>query len=123
MTTAPKAPPARDLSDPALYINREISWLDFNERVLALARDPDVPLLERCKFLAIFTSNLDEFFMVRVATVQDALESGRLPLTPDKLAREDVLDRIHERVTELTAEQTRIWHEELSPGLAAAGIR
>ena len=123
MTTAPKAPPARDLGDPALYINREISWLDFNARVLALARDPDVPLLERCKFLAIFTSNLDEFFMVRVATVQDALESGRLPSTPDKLAREDVLDRIHERVTELTAEQTRIWHEELSPGLAAAGIR
>ena len=122
MTTAPKAPPARDLSDPALYINREISWLDFNARVLALARDPDVPLLERCKFLAIFTSNLDEFFMVRVATVQDALESGRLPSTPDKLAREDVLDRIHERVTELTAEQSRIWHEELSPGLAAAGI-
>ena len=82
-----------------------------------------MPLLERCKFLAIFTSNLDEFFMVRVATVQDALESGRLPSTPDKLAREDVLDRIHERVAELTAEQTRIWHEELSPGLAAAGIR
>ncbi len=61
--------------------------------MLALARDPGVPLLERCKFLAIFTSNLDEFFMVRVATVQDALEAGRLPSTPDKLAREDVLDR------------------------------
>jgi polyphosphate kinase len=123
MTTAPEAPAARDLSEPALYINRELSWLDFNARVLALARDSGVPLLERCKFLAIFTSNLDEFFMVRVATVQDALEAGRLPSTPDKLAREDVLDRIQERVAELTAEQSRIWNEELRPELAAAGIR
>ncbi|HSJ73266.1 MAG TPA: polyphosphate kinase 1 [Miltoncostaeaceae bacterium] len=123
MTTAPEAPPARELDDPALYINRELSWLDFNERVLALARDPGVPLLERCKFLAIFTSNLDEFFMVRVATVQDALEAGRLPSTPDKLAREVVLDRVHERVVELTAEQSRVWNEQLRPELAAAGIR
>jgi polyphosphate kinase len=122
MTTAPEAPAARELSDPALYINRELSWLDFNARVLALARDQGVPLLERCKFLAIFTSNLDEFFMVRVATVQDALEAGRLPSTPDKLGREVVLDRIQERVAELTAEQSRIWDEELRPELAAAGI-
>ncbi len=75
MTTAPEARTRRQDTDPALYINRELSWLDFNARVLALARDPGVPLLERCKFLAIFTSNLDEFFMVRVATVQDALEA------------------------------------------------
>jgi polyphosphate kinase len=122
MTTAPEAPAAPQLTDPALYINRELSWLEFNARVLALARDPDVPLLERCKFLAIFTSNLDEFFMVRVATVQDALESGRLPSTPDKLAREDVLDRIHERVAELAAEQSHIWNDELHPQLAEAGI-
>jgi polyphosphate kinase len=122
MTTAPEAPAARELSDQALYINRELSWLDFNARVLALARDQGVPLLERCKFLAIFTSNLDEFFMVRVATVQDALEAGRLPSTPDKLGREVVLDRIQERVAELTAEQSRIWDEELRPELAAAGI-
>ena len=81
MTTAPEAPTAPDLSDPGLYINRELSWLDFNERVLALAREPRVPLLERCKFLAIFSSNLDEFFMVRVAAVQDALEAGRRPST------------------------------------------
>jgi polyphosphate kinase len=123
MTTAPEAPAARELSDPALYINRELSWLDFNARVLALARDPGVPLLERCKFLAIFTSNLDEFFMVRVATVQDALEAGRLPSTPDRLAREEVLDRIRERCAELTAAQSRIWDEEISPGLGDAGIR
>ena len=122
MTTAPEAPPARDLSDPELYINRELSWLDFNERVLALAREPGVPLLERCKFLAIFSSNLDEFFMVRVAAVQDALEAGRRPSTPDQLSREEVLARIAERVHELTAEQSRIWHEDLVPALAEAGI-
>jgi polyphosphate kinase len=119
MTTAREAPPAPSLADSALYINRELSWLDFNARVLALARDPVVPLLERCKFLAIFTSNLDEFFMVRVAAVQDALEAGRLPSTPDQLPRETVLDRVAARVAELTAEQSRVWREELRPALAA----
>ncbi|MGD9695090.1 MAG: polyphosphate kinase 1 [Thermoleophilia bacterium] len=121
MTTTPQAP-ARALNDPALYINRELSWLEFNARVLDLARRDDVPLLERCEFLAIFSSNLDEFFMVRVATVQDALEAGRLPSTPDKLPREEVLDRIAGRVDELVAEQARIWHREIRPELAANGI-
>ena len=122
MTTAREAPVAVDLTDSALYINRELSWLDFNARVLALARDPEIPLLERCKFLAIFTSNLDEFFMVRVAAVQDALEARRMPSTPDKLSREDVLGRIARRVAELAAEQSRIWREELRPALAESGI-
>jgi len=118
-TPAPRAP---DLSDPALYINRELSWLDFNERVLALAREPGQPLLERCKFLAIFSSNLDEFFMVRVAAVQDALEAGRPSSTPDRMSREEVLERVAERVRELTAEQSRIWEHEIRPALADAGI-
>jgi polyphosphate kinase len=122
VATTRDAPAAVDLRDPALYINRELSWLDFNARVLALARRGDVPLLERCKFLAIFSSNLDEFFMVRVATVQDALEAGRLPSTPDQLPREEVLERIAARVRGLTAEQSRIWWEEVRPELAAAGI-
>jgi polyphosphate kinase len=122
MTTARQTPAAPPLGDPSLYINRELSWLDFNARVLELARDPGVPLLERCKFLAIFTSNLDEFFMVRVATVQDALEAGRTPSTPDQLPREEVLDRVALRVAELSAEQSRIWRTELQPELAAQGI-
>jgi polyphosphate kinase len=111
-----------DLGDPALYINRELSWLDFNARVLALAGDASVPLLERCKFLAIFSSNLDEFFMVRVAAVQDALAAGRLPSTPDQLPRDEVLDRVSARVRELTREQSRIWTDEVRPALEAHGI-
>lgn len=68
--------PVRDLTDPALYVNRELSWLDFNARVLALAADHSQPLLERCKFLSIFSRNLDEFFMVRVAGLMHAIAAG-----------------------------------------------
>ena len=123
MTTSSEAILAPDLGDPSLYLNRELSWLDFNERVLALAREPGTPLLERCKFLAIFSSNLDEFFMVRVAAVQDALEAGRLPSTPDQLPRDVVLDRVAERVRGLIADQASLWSEVLVPELAAAGIQ
>src|ERR1700727_704567 len=65
-----------DLRAPWLYLNREVSWLDFNERVLQLAEDPEVPLLERVKFCAIYTTNLDEYYMVRVAGLQDQIEAG-----------------------------------------------
>ena len=122
MTTTRSSIAPPDLSDPGLYMNRELSWLEFNARVLELARDPGTPLLERCKFLAIFSSNLDEFFMVRVATVQDALEAGRLPSTPDQLPREEVLDGIARRVHELCAEQSRVWTEEIRPALAEVGL-
>jgi len=126
MTTTRKAPVRRrtapDLDDPGLYTNRELSWLEFNARVLALARDQEMPLLERAKFLAIFSSNLDEFFMVRVAGIQDALEAGRPSSTPDRMTRDQVLDRIGARTRELVGEQSRIWHEEVRPALAEAGI-
>lgn len=113
---------APDLRDPDLYINRELSWLEFNARVLALATREDVPLLERCKFLAIFANNLDEFFMVRVATVEDAMEAGRLPSTPDRLPREAVLEGIADRVRELMDEAGRVWHDGLRPALEEEGI-
>src|SRR4051812_21497253 len=70
------APAAPQLEDPALYFNRELSWLEFNRRVLEEAQDPNVPLLERLKFLAIFESNLDEFFMVRVGGLQQKVQAG-----------------------------------------------
>ena len=121
-TTKRAAREARDLADPSLYVNRELSWLEFNARVLALAADRDTPLLERCKFLAIFSSNLDEFFMVRVAGQQDALEAARPPSTPDQLPREEVLERVAARAGQLVAEQSRIWAADVRPALAAAGL-
>lgn len=123
MTTVEQPPPRADLDDPELYINRELSWLEFNSRVLHLAQDPDIPLLERCKFMAIFSSNLDEFFMVRVAAVQDAMAAGRPSSTPDRLPREDVLRGIGLRVQELVRKQGAIWRREIRPLLADAGIR
>lgn len=120
MATLGTAP--RDLSDPTLYVNREFSWLDFNARVLALAADRSQPLLERCKFLAIFSSNLDEFFMVRVAGVMDAIEAGRPSSTPDQLPREEVLAGIRERVLELTDLQASVWRDDVRPALADEGI-
>src|SRR3954471_13789893 len=72
-----------DLKNPALYINRELSWLEFNERVLAQASDTSHPLLERVKFFAIVGSNLDEFFMIRVATTQKKLREGIEDVAPD----------------------------------------
>lgn len=111
-----------DLREPALYINRELSWLEFNARVLALAENPGVPLLERCKFLAIFSSNLDEFFMVRIAVQQEAVEAGRPPSTWDRMPREEVLAAAAARVRELVARQGAIWHDQILPELAANDI-
>ena len=75
-TSATETVAAPDLEDSALYYNRELSWVQFNERVLELAEDASVPLLERVKFCAIYSSNLDEFFMVRVAGLHDQIEAG-----------------------------------------------
>ena len=101
-----------------LYLNRELSWLAFNARVLHEASDPRVPLLERLKFLAIFSSNLDEFFMVRVAGLRRQVESGIAHVTPDGLTATEQLDAIRERVGVLLAEQRRCFAElqrELAP--------
>ena len=112
----------RDLADPRLYVNRELSWLDFNSRVLELAEDESQPLLERAKFLAIFSSNLDEFFMVRVASVLDAIEGGRPSSTPDQLPREEVMARIRQRVLELIQRQAACWRDSVRPALVREGI-
>src|SRR5438034_10210751 len=88
-------------TDPALYLNRELSWLDFNDRVLQLAEDESLPLMERVKFLAIFVTNLDEFFMVRVAGVHDQLDARIDARGPDGLPPSQVLAGIAERVRDL----------------------
>src|SRR6201995_1282817 len=92
---------APSLDDPALYFNRELSWLDFNQRVLELAEDPAVPLLEQLRFCAIYASNLDEFYMVRVAGLFDQLAAGIEARGPDGLTPGEQIDAIQSRVLEL----------------------
>ena len=110
------------LDDPALFINRELSWLEFNARVLNEANDEKVPLYERLKFLAIYASNLDEFFMVRVAGLQAQISGEVEEVPPDGLTPDQQLAAISQRVHELTAEQYRIWNHGLRKELRAAGV-
>ena len=106
-----------------LYTNRELSWLEFNRRVLEEALDENVPLLERVKFLAIFSTNLDEFFMVRVARLQQRVATGDQQPGPDGLTSTQTLAAIAERVHRLVEEQHRCFLEDLQPRLMAEGIR
>jgi polyphosphate kinase len=103
-------------------LNRELSLLDFHARVLELAADDSVPLLERVSFAQIFSSNLDEFFQVRVAGLLGQAESGLTMRSADGLTPQQALARVRERVLELIAMQSRLWKRELRPALAAAGI-
>jgi len=107
---------------PEAFINRELSWLEFNRRVLEEAQDPSVPLLERVKFLAIFSSNLDEFFMVRVAELKRRIHSGDQEAGPDGLTPTETMAAVVTRVHELIDEQHRCFFEEIQPLLAAEGI-
>ena len=100
--------------DSNAFVNRELSWLEFNRRVLEEAQDTSVPLLERVKFLAIFSSNLDEFFMVRVATLKRRLHAGEPTSGPDGLSAAETLAAVSARVHELVDEQHRCFLQELS---------
>jgi polyphosphate kinase len=112
-----------NLRSPSLYISRELSWLDFNERVLALAEDEDQPLLERLKFLAIYTSNLDEFFMVRVAGVHGQIEARVDRRYPDGLTPTELGDAIASKVRMLDRRHSSQFSDSVRPSLAAEGIR
>jgi polyphosphate kinase len=116
-------PAVADLEDASLYFNRELSWLDFNARVLELAEDSSVPLLERLRFCAIYSSNLDEFFMVRVAGLTDQVEAGIDARGPDGLSPSDQLDAISGRVAELDRRQQTCFEGTLRPALGEHGIR
>src|SRR5881397_770965 len=109
--------------DPKNFINRELSWLAFNRRVLEEAQDPAQPLIERVKFLTIFSSNLDEFFEIRVAGIKQQIESETSDFGPDGLSPTDTFNNIQRVVRELVAAQYSLWNEELLPLLAKNGIR
>lgn len=126
---APTAPPAAtttlpdaDELPPDRYLNRELSWLDFNARVLALSADTSLPLLERAKFLAIFASNLDEFYMVRVAGLKRRAEMGLSVRSADGLTPREQLRRIGEQTQQIATSHARVFLESVRPGLAAEGI-
>ncbi|HVD86913.1 MAG TPA: polyphosphate kinase 1, partial [Solirubrobacterales bacterium] len=111
------------IEDPANYFNRELSWLDFNQRVLELAEDEEVPLLERLRFCGIYANNLDEFFMVRVAGLFDQLDAGIDARGPDGLPPSAQIDAIQQRVLELDRRLTGCFDRTLRPALEEHGIR
>ncbi|MCY3003606.1 MAG: polyphosphate kinase 1 [Planctomycetota bacterium] len=115
--------PGLDLRDPALYLNRELSQLEFNARVLEQAKDPATPLLERLRFLTICSTNLDEFFEIRVAGLRQQLSFGIARNEPDAMSTSETLRRIGESAHALVAEQYRVLNDVLLPALEREGIR
>jgi polyphosphate kinase len=110
------------LSDPSLYVNRELSWLEFNQRVLEEAQDPSNPLLERLRFLCIVASNLDEFFEVRVAGLKQQRESGLSEPGPDGMSPGEQLAAISARVRQMVDDKYLVWSKELVPALEQNNI-
>jgi polyphosphate kinase len=119
----PDAEATVEFTDTGLYINRELSWLDFNDRVLQLAEDESLPLIERVKFLAIFVTNLDEHFMIRVAGVHDQVEAHIDARGPDGIPPSELLEQIAERVRDLDHRHARQFQNVIRPELAEHGIR
>ena len=103
-------------------IDREMSWLDFDERVLELAEDPSVPLLERCRFLSIFSSNLDDFYMIRVATLKRKIESGMTKANPAGFTPKELLVELSKKTQTLIQRQSDCFHKDILPRLAKVGI-
>jgi polyphosphate kinase len=120
LATAATTP--RTAVSPDLLLNRELSWLEWNSRVLAFAADPSLPLLERVRLCSFFSRNLDEFFMVRVAGLMDQMEAGVAVTSPDARTPQQNLQEIRERVLQLTTRQAKLWKRELSVALEDSGI-
>ncbi|HLI70809.1 MAG TPA: polyphosphate kinase 1 [Ktedonobacteraceae bacterium] len=116
------SPTTSELMQPEVYINRELSWIEFNRRVFNEARDPRHPLLERVKFLSIFDTNLDEFIMIRLAGLQDQSVAHVTTLSPDGLTSEQQLKAVREALASLVQETRQFWRQELMPALAAEHI-
>lgn len=117
-----KTLPDVELTDPQYYFSRELSWLEFNNRVLHEAFDPRTPLIDRLKFIAIFSSNLDEYFMVRVAALKQQVEAKVTKLSPDGRTAQQQLEAISRRLRPMVAKQHRHFDQALRPQLAAHGI-
>ena len=111
-----------DLSDPQYYLSRELTWLEFNDRVLHEAMDERTPLLERLKFMGIFSSNLDEFFMVRIAAIEQQIEAQVSQLTPDGRTPQEQLAAASDRVQKLITQQHQHFETVLRPAMAQQGI-
>src|SRR6516165_4452579 len=109
--------------DPKNFINRELSWLEFNRRVLEEAQDPTQPLIERVKFLTIFSSNLDEFFEIRVAGIKQQIESETSDVGPDGLSPTETFNAIQRVAHEMVETQYALWKQDIAPALAKQGIR
>src|SRR5438477_2653069 len=134
-TSVAQEPPARmevlqkdgpqeaHLLDPGNFINRELSWLEFNRRVLEEAQDPTQPLIERVKFLTIFSSNLDEFFEIRVAGIKQQIESETSDVGPDGLSPTDTFNAIQRTVSQLVETEYALWNNEIAPALVKHNIR
>src|SRR5215213_9951136 len=112
-TSATQTVAAPNFQDPALYYNRELSWVQFNERVLELAEDTSIPLLERVKFCAIYSSNLDEFFMVRVAGLHDQIEAGIEKPLQDGRTPSETIEEIRRLVRKHAKRQSRCLNHDL----------
>jgi len=127
LTVAPRPVPSKkplvELDDPTLYANPELAWLDFNQRVLDQALDDYHPLLERVKFLAIVSANLDEFFMVRVASLLRKEHAGDSRLSIDGMTIPTLLAAIRQRAAGMLKDATACWSERLRPALADEGVR
>ena len=122
-TMAVKIPDHDGDFGPERFIDREISWLAFNQRVLELAEDPDMHLLDRCNFASIFASNLDEFFMVRVASLKRRIATGLAVATPSGLTPQQQLTEMAEEAHQLQERHARLFHDVLEPQLAEKGIK
>src|SRR3954451_5302291 len=122
VTDRPAEAPGGELAE-GRFLNRELSWLEFNARVLALAEGRNLPLLERAKFLAIFAGNLDEFYMVRVAGLKRRMSTGLTVRSPDGLTIREQLELIRERTQDLVQRHADVFNKDVGPRLEDAKIR
>jgi polyphosphate kinase len=111
-----------DFADPNNFINRELSWLEFNRRVLEEAQDRSQPLMERVKFLSIFSSNLDEFFEIRVAGIKQQIDSGTADVGPDGMPPVEIFEQIQKRTHDLIDEIYHLWNDDIEPALVKNNI-